>query len=794
MKKTVNAEEEDHDDKKKKKSKKPTTKTLSPDEIRLQIIKNAIGAGGDDPTIYAADQNETIKDVIQTGLADLDRALTPSLYESGRPAGLPRGFIYEFYGPNSGGKSSLCMRLAAQITQRGGGVLWLDVEGSFINEWAIAQGVDLSKVTMVAAGKHGEYYLEIIDKVAKTGAVELIVVDSVTFCKPYEEMFGDLELDEKKGAVKDSRIGAGAKMMSRMMPRIVGSAKTGNTAVVFINQIRQKVGVFYGCFHEDTPISFADGSNKKIGEVVNKRLTGPVVAYDEKEGRFVDANITNWFDNGDLTEDEKWLTIRSLSSGCNNGLITFTCTENHSILTDNGYVEAKNILPNDSLVSYYDAKVGSNSLLQEALFGCLLGDGSLCLRRENTACICLQNLYQPDYLKWKIGLLEQMDFRQLDYAIDRTRFNSVYTTELALIRHRFYNSDNFVVGSKEYRGIPLDLKLTPLMAAIWYMDDGHFDMEDYHCRSNISIKRLSNLKPEIKSIYAAKIIEMWSEFTEMGKEEFKLSDDFCLFFTAKATKSLHSKISTFVCNEMQYKLYKEFMGKYDPVNIPVRSLERKKFMCKVVSIKDASKRKYRSLRKLDIEVDKKHNYLVGNSERGICVHNSNETTPYGEALKFASSIRLRVSRITDKEGKGIKKNGEEIGIRSNVRIIKSRMGPPCDIIIPIYYDSKTKPHPLDSLIDIGLGNKIIKSRSKKTDDGESIQTFTFEDVSVVGIDDFKNALEYEQIKAIFDRAKALDVPFEADLIQYVEGLGGTADVPDEVEKLLEKAPEGDPGE
>lgn len=245
-------------------------------DIRLEQIRKAMGLKDTDDTVRRADQHVAIKDLISTGMQELDRILTPMVFEELEKGGIPRGFVAEFFGPHAGGKSSLCMKLAAQVTQAGGFVLWIDAEGSFVPEWASRHGVDLKRCNIVEAGKTGEYFLEMVESVAAKGLVDLVVVDSVTALVPKEILETELE--------KEARVGAGAKMMTRALPRIVNAAKAGNTAVVFINQIRQKVGVMYGN-PETTPygeaLKFYCSLRLRLSQVGSKSERGIMKGEDE---------------------------------------------------------------------------------------------------------------------------------------------------------------------------------------------------------------------------------------------------------------------------------------------------------------------------------------------------------------------------------------------------------------------------------------------------------------------------------------------------------------------------------
>lgn len=373
-------------------------------EIRLEQIRKAMGLSADDDSVRFGDQHIAIKDVISTGMAELDRILTPMIWEKTQKGGIPRGFVCEFFGPHAGGKSSLGMKLAANVTQNGGEALWIDAEGSYVPEWAARHGVDNARLAYQDnLGNTGEWFLERVENAARSGKFDLIVIDSVTALVPKEILETELE--------KEARIGAGAKMMTRALPKIISAAKKGNTAVVFINQIRQKIGVMYG---------------------------------------------------------------------------------------------------------------------------------------------------------------------------------------------------------------------------------------------------------------------------------------------------------------------------------------------------------------------------------------NPETTPYGEALKFYASLRLRLSQVGSKSERGIMKGDDEIGIRTNVRIEKNRFGPPFrETIMPIYYND-VKPHPLDIIIDAALSNKIVKSRSKKMDKGETVQTFTFLDIKVEGIDEFKKELDDDKIKDMAQQILATGLTFDGEVTEYLKGLAQ--------EDPTAVAEEGDPGQ
>jgi protein RecA len=215
---------------KKKKSKKTEKAVL------LQMRKS-LGLKEDDEALLLASQFESVRGVIRTGHENLDRMLTPVYYEANGVGGIPEGYLCEFYGPNQGGKSSLCLKLSASITDNDEWVMWIDAEGSFQNEFALIHGVNLNRVLLLSKpGTTAETYLKRGLAAAEGGLVKMVVFDSLAALQPEKVLKQPLD--------KDARIGEMARLMSRACPQFVDASKKGNCSVVFINQIRMKIGSF----------------------------------------------------------------------------------------------------------------------------------------------------------------------------------------------------------------------------------------------------------------------------------------------------------------------------------------------------------------------------------------------------------------------------------------------------------------------------------------------------------------------------------------------------------------------
>jgi recombination protein RecA len=187
-----------------------------------------------------ADNYESIKEVISTGDVELDRLITPLYFEQHGVGGVPRGYLCEIYGPFGGGKSTICMKIIANACKKGHKCLWVDAESSYQPPWAEAQGVDNSKCLRLDqfAAANGEEFLEIIEKAALSGEYAVIVVDSLMGLQPKAIL--ETPLDE------NAKMGAYGAMTSRAMPRLATACMKGNTTVIFINQMRMKIGVMFG--------------------------------------------------------------------------------------------------------------------------------------------------------------------------------------------------------------------------------------------------------------------------------------------------------------------------------------------------------------------------------------------------------------------------------------------------------------------------------------------------------------------------------------------------------------------
>jgi recombination protein RecA len=216
-----------------KKSEKPHGILESSPELRNAVaaIEKQFGEGSIMP--LAGDQLLPIEG-ISTGSLSLDIAL------GGR--GLPRGRVIEIFGPESSGKTTLALHVAAQAQKAGGIAAMIDAEHAFDPSWGKKLGVDL-EMLLVSQPSSGEEAMQITEMLVKSNAVDVIVVDSVAALVPKKELDGE---------IGDSHVGLQARLMSQALRKLTASIARSRTVVIFINQIREKIGVMFGS-PETTP-------------------------------------------------------------------------------------------------------------------------------------------------------------------------------------------------------------------------------------------------------------------------------------------------------------------------------------------------------------------------------------------------------------------------------------------------------------------------------------------------------------------------------------------------------------
>src|SRR5438270_9936829 len=211
-------------------------------QIEKQYGKGAVMRMGDPGARVAVD-------VIPTGALSLDIALGIG--------GVPKGRIVEIFGPESSGKTTLVYHILAEAQKLGGVCAFIDAEHAMDPIYAQQIGVDIDEL-LVSQPDFGEQALEIVDTLIRSGAVDVIAVDSVAALTPRSEL---------EGQMGDQSVGLQARMMSQAMRKLAGTLNRTQTMCLFTNQIREKVRVMFGCMSYDTRVMLADGTTERIGKI-----------------------------------------------------------------------------------------------------------------------------------------------------------------------------------------------------------------------------------------------------------------------------------------------------------------------------------------------------------------------------------------------------------------------------------------------------------------------------------------------------------------------------------------------
>ncbi|MDD5330451.1 MAG: recombinase RecA [Sulfuricella sp.] len=227
----------------------------------LGQIEKQFGKG----SIMRLGDGEVVKDiqVVSTGSLGLDIALGVG--------GLPRGRVVEIYGPESSGKTTLTLQVIAEMQKLGGTAAFIDAEHALDPQYAQKLGVNVADL-LISQPDTGEQALEIADMLVRSGSVDIVVVDSVAALTPKAEIEGEMG---------DSHMGLQARLMSQALRKLTGNIKRTNTLVIFINQIRMKIGVMFG-----NPETTTGGNALKFYASVRLdiRRTGSIKKGDEVIG------------------------------------------------------------------------------------------------------------------------------------------------------------------------------------------------------------------------------------------------------------------------------------------------------------------------------------------------------------------------------------------------------------------------------------------------------------------------------------------------------------------------------
>ncbi len=576
-------------------------------------------------------------DVIPTGSLGLDIALGVG--------GVPRGRVVEIYGPESSGKTTLGYHIIAEAQREGGQAAFIDAEHALDPNYAKAVGVNVDNL-LISQPDSGEQGLEISEMLVRSGAVDVIVIDSVAALVPRAELEGEMG---------DAHMGLQARLMSQALRKLVGAISKSRTTVIFINQIREKIGVMFGCLHYHARVMLADGRTEMIGKIVNQRMPVEVSSYDPVAKNIQPRRVVNWFNNGNA---EYFLQLE-VEGGP--GRHCFGVTPNHLIFTPRGEVPAGQLREGDDVLAVVqDYRVTDDQL--QVLLGGALGDGSLRKVSVHSARFRVgHSEAQQGYVRWKHWMLEPFSLR-LGRIGNGIGFDTIPFPTLADLRASLYGAD----GERKVTASVLN-QLDARGVAVWYGDDGSFMGHFDRWGRGKAVLYNKSLDGDARQRVAALF-----ERLGVGTPH---DDGRGFWFSAEQTARFHKLIAPYLHPSIDYKLHPNLRGRFawqpdlsdahlNGTRLAARSY-RRAVPAKILRIH--LKPFKRSMRRFDLEIEGNHTYLVD----GVVVHNSPETTTGGRALKFYASVRMEIRRTEN-----IKSGDEVKGIRARVKVVKNKLASP----------------------------------------------------------------------------------------------------------------------
>jgi recombination protein RecA len=626
--------------------------------IEKQFGKGSLMRLGDEAAVQIA--------AIPSGALSLDLALGIG--------GLPRGRVVEIYGPESSGKTTVALHVIAEAQMAGGIAAFIDAEHALDPSYARALGVDINEL-LVSQPDNGEQALEIADMLIRSNAVDIVVIDSVAALTPRAEIEGEMG---------DSHVGLQARLMSQALRKLSGSISRSKTCAVFINQLREKVGVMFGCFSYDTRVTLADGTQEKIGKIVNQKLPVEVLSYDVAKDEFVPRKVVNWFDNGPTDEFLRFTVAR----GGGNGRSQFSVTPNHLISTPQGWVHASELSVGDTVLQRATHRL--SAFQREVILGSLMGDGSLSPTRSGHGARFRigRGCRQAEYADFKASLFGNLGVSRSMNDMGAVFHDVQPLVELAELRDAVY------LGGKKVLSWDYLKALTPLAIAIWYQDDGTFALRSKEMqqrtqggsgRSEICVEALERTSRQRLRDHLA---DTWGIHAKL----IERADMAVLQFPTAETAKLHALVAPYVHPSMEYKLLPRFRGSFEVE--PVFAEPRDVAMPMPVVEITAGPPNGRHTHRFDLEVEGTHTYLAD----GVVVHNSPETTPGGRALKFYSSVRLDVRRIET-----LKDGADAVGNRVRVKVVKNK----CVAAGTQVFDPSTGlTHRIEDIVHGEVGNAV----------------------------------------------------------------------------------------
>jgi recombination protein RecA len=613
------------------------------DAVMAQIEK----AHGKGAVMRLGDEVRVPIDVIPTGSIALDVALGIG--------GLPRGRVVEIYGPESSGKTTVALHAVANAQKAGGIAAFIDAEHALDPDYAQKLGVDTDAL-LVSQPDTGEQALEIADMLIRSGAIDIIVIDSVAALVPRAEIEGEMG---------DSHVGLQARLMSQALRKLTGTISSTNTTMIFINQLREKIGIMFGCVTYNTQITLADGLTRKIGQLVDERAEVEVLSFDEALGAVTAKRITNWFDNGP-TQDFIELVVRTGVTGTGHpGTSTLELTSNHLVRTPGGWREAGELKAGDRVMTPQQVRLSDQQW--QVILGGLMGDGSLSESAAKDGCSARFRMghgaEQVEYIDWKVSLLGNIGQRRSVSPKGSVHVDLTPLAELSELRDVVYRGD----GKKHLTDDYLK-SLSPLALAIWFMDDGSFTERSKGLQQRTA-GGSGRVEFGVEAMSEASRVRLADYLRDVHGVDARVwirgaAQKAVLTMTTAGSGRFLELVAPYVHPSMDHKLLARFRGRFE-VHPEYVEATTALLPSRVISTRGVHHRK--PVGRYDLEVFGSHNYFAD----GVMVHNSPETTTGGKALKFYASVRLDVRRIET-----LKDGTDPVGNRTRVKVVKNKVAPP----------------------------------------------------------------------------------------------------------------------